>query len=136
MSVTDQQRQRIREFAGRCCEYCRIIEQDGGASFHIDHIIPVKHGGLDDVANLCFACAKCNGYKGSNAAGLDPLTGDAAKLYNPRQQRWDDHFQLTPDATILGLTPEGRTTVMVMRMNEASRLRERKMLMLAGDYPC
>lgn len=83
-----------------------------------------------------FSCAKCNGFKGANVAALDPLTGDAAKLYNPRRQRWNDHFQLNPNATILGISPEGRTTVNVMRMNESSRLRERKILMLAGEYPC
>jgi 5-methylcytosine-specific restriction endonuclease McrA len=136
VTVTDQQRQHIRQLAAGCCEYCRLITSARLATFQIDHIIPVKHGGSDELDNLSLSCMKCNGFKGSNVAALDPLTGDAAKLYNPRRQRWDDHFQLNPNATIQGLSPEGRTTVNVMRMNEASRLRERRMLMLVGEYPC
>ena len=84
MSVTTEQRQLIREMAGNCCEFCRVAQDDRLSKFQIDHIIPIKHGGSDDTNNLCLACLKCNSFKGPNVAALDPETGAATKLYNPR----------------------------------------------------
>ncbi len=104
--------------------------------FHVDHIIATKHGGTDDAENLCLACYKCNGYKGSNIAALDPLTGNATKLYNPRQQNWSDHFEINANATLSGLTPEGRTTIFVLRINDAERVKQRLGELTIGDYPC
>jgi hypothetical protein len=102
----------------------------------VDHIIATKHGGVDEDDNLCLACYKCNGYKGSNVAALDPLTGDATKLYDPRQQTWDDHFQVNTDATLSGLTPEGRATIRVLRINDDERVKQRLGELMTGDYPC
>lgn len=96
----------------------------------------IKHGGTDDDNNLCFACYKCNGYKGSNVAAIDPLTDEATKLYNPRQQKWDDHFELKSDATVVGLTPEGRATILVLRINDKKRVKQRQGELLIGEYPC
>jgi hypothetical protein len=136
VTVTTQQRRTIRELAGNCCEFCRIAEGARLAKFHIDHIIPVKHGGDDVISNLCLACLECNSYKGPNVAALDPLTGDATKLYNPRQQNWGDHFEMNTDGTLSGLTPEGRTTVIVLRLNAEERVKQRLGERIAGDYPC
>lgn len=136
MTVTDRQKQRVRERAGQCCEYCRVAQSARLIRFQIDHIIAVKHGGQDDEENLCLACYECNGYKGSNVAGLDPDTGEAAKLFNPRQQAWEDHFRLNSDATITGLTPEGRTTLAVLRFNDDERIKQRLGEWVVGDYPC
>jgi hypothetical protein len=104
--------------------------------FHVDHIIASKHGGSNEDDNLCLACYKCNSYKGSNVAALDPQTDTATRLYNPRQQHWDDHFSINPDATLQGLTPEGRATVLVLRMNDEKRVKQRLGEMTVGDYPC
>jgi hypothetical protein len=136
VSVTNEQRQIIHDWAGNCCEYCRVAQDDRLAKFQIDHIIPVKHGGSNDTGNLCLACLKCNGFKGPNVAALDPATGDATLLYNPRRQQWDDHFQINADASITGLSPEGRATVIVLRINESSRVKQRRMALLLGEYPC
>jgi len=40
---------------------------------------------------------------------------------------WDDHFMLS-GVTIVGLTATGRTTVRVLNMNDARRIRLRAML--------
>ncbi len=136
MSISNEQRQLVRERAGNCCEYCRISQSGRLARFHVDHIIATKHGGTDDDDNLCLACAKCNGYKGSNVAALDPLTGNAAKLYHPHQQKWDEHFNINSDATLSGLTPEGRTTLTVLRINDIQRVKHRLGELAVGDYPC
>lgn len=136
MTVTDRQKQHVRERAGYCCEYCLVSQTARLTRFQIDHIIAVKHGGQDDEENLCLSCYECNGYKGSNVAGIDPDTGEAAKLFHPRQQAWEDHFRLNPDATITGLTPEGRTTLEVLRFNDDERIKQRLGEWVVDDYPC
>jgi hypothetical protein len=98
--------------------------------------VPIKHGGDDDDGNLCLACPECNGYKGSNVAALDPLTRDATKLYDPRQQNWDDHLQINSDASLTGLTAEGRATIHVLRLNDEERVKQRLAELMTGDYPC
>lgn len=136
MSISNEQKRLVRQRAGNCCEYCRLAEAGRLARFHIDHIIALKHDGTNADVNLCLACPKCNAHKGDNVAALDPLTRDATRLYDPRQQLWDDHFRLNSDATITGLTPEGRTTVAVLRFNDDKRVKHRLGEMAVGDYPC
>jgi hypothetical protein len=136
MSITSRQREIVRQQADDCCEYCRLPEGNGVISFHVDHIIAIKHGGQDEIDNLCLACYQCNAYKGSDIAGFDPATGGLSRLYHPRQQLWDEHFQLKVDATIVALTPEGRTTAHLLRFNEESRIQNRQFLIEIGLYPC
>jgi len=136
MSVSNEQKRLVRQRAGNCCEYCQLSQSGQLVSFQIDHIIAVKHDGTDEDDNLCLACYDCNIYKGSDVAALDPLTRAATRLYDPRQQVWDEHFRLNPDATISGLTPEGRTTVRVLRINDIERVNQRFGEMAVGDYPC
>jgi hypothetical protein len=136
VSITREQRDLIRERASNCCEYCRVAQDDRLSKFQIDHVIPVKHGGSDDTNNLCLACLKCNGYKGPNVAALDPVTSEATKLYDPRHQQWNEHFEINADATLTGLSPEGRATILVLRINEEGRVKQRQMSMMLGEYPC
>ena len=136
MTVTIAQVREIRRRAGGCCEYCLLPPYDVYAAFHIDHIIPAKHGGDNSTDNLCLACADCNRYKGPNVAALDPPTEEPTRLYNPRQQEWDGHFELNVDMTIAGLTPEGRATIAVLRMNTEHRIIQRYEAWMRGEYPC
>jgi len=118
----------VRRRAGDRCEYCRLKQEHlPFSTFHIEHIIPRKHGGSDDPSNLALACDRCNAYKGSNLTGIDPDTGALIPLFSPRVHAWDDHFVLS-DVTIVGLTAMGRTTVRVLNMNDARRIRLRAML--------
>ena len=43
---------------GQPCHYC------GAPAEGADHVVPKKHNGSDDVANLVPACARCNSSKG------------------------------------------------------------------------
>lgn len=136
MSLSSKQKQAVRERAGGCCEYCRLAQSSSFARFHVDHIIALKHSGTDADDNLCLACPDCNAHKGENVAALDPLTRDATKLYDPRQQKWDDHFKINSDAMLTGLTAEGRATIPVLRMNDEERVKQRLAELITGDYPC
>ena len=78
-------------------------------NFHIEHIVPKKHHGTDDPDNLAWACIFCNLYKGPNLASFDPEIGELTRLFNPRRDRWEEHFRIE-GALIVGLTPVGRTT--------------------------
>ncbi|MCU0481173.1 MAG: HNH endonuclease, partial [Anaerolineae bacterium] len=129
-------KQAVIERAHGCCEYCRIGQDDRLLSFHVDHIISQKHLGEDDLDNLCLACYRCNAYKGSDIAVFDPETGNITKLFHPRQQRWDEHFQLLDNGEIKGISPEGRGTAFLLRMNELNRVQNRFDLLTLGRYPC
>lgn len=128
-------RRKVIERAGRCCEYCRMSEEDRIIPFQVDHIVAIKHSGNDDINNLCFACYKCNAYKGSNIASIDYETGNPVFLYHPRKQNWDDHFRLN-GAVIEPLTAEGRVTVFLLRFNLSERIKRRQALIKLNRYPC
>ncbi len=66
--------------------------------------------------NLALACIDCNLHKGTNLAGIDPLSGQLTVLFHPRQHQWTEHFAQL-GATVEGLTDIGRTTVVVLSMN-------------------
>ena len=136
MTLSASQRREVYERAGACCEYCRRSVDVRLAKFEIDHIVSLKYGGEDSIDNLCLTCAPCNRHKGAEIAGIDPLTDEATRLFNPRQQIWREHFQINSDASLSGLTPEGRATVVVLRMNEAPRVEQRYGERLLGNYPC
>ena len=123
------------ERARDCCEYCLLNQEDRFWRFPVDHIISEKHGGQTVSENLCLSCAECNTYKGSDIGSQDPETGQLVRLFNPRQQAWTDHFRLN-GAVIEGLTPEGRVTVFLLRLNEPERVEDRRELLAADRYPC
>ncbi len=102
-------RRLVEERANQRCEYCQF---PAGVTFfphEVDHVIAEKHGGLTDADNLAFTCWRCNRYKGSDLGSFDPQTGAFSFLFNPRMQQWTEHFAFE-GITLIGLTPEGRTT--------------------------
>lgn len=104
----------VRARAGDRCEYCRARHADEPfAPYQIEHVISKQHDGTDDEWNLALACRFCNVYKGPNIAGLDPFDDALTPLFNPRTQRWDDHFARR-GPLIMGQTATGRTTVRVL----------------------
>lgn len=94
------------------------------ASLHVEHILPRKHGGGDDLDNLALACIDCNLRKGSNVAGYDPETGLLTELFHPRKHPWSEHFERR-GIMIVGKTPVGRTTIGVLQLNAEERLQLR-----------
>lgn len=107
----------VRKRAEHRCEYCRRHQRHSPLTPHqIEHIVPKKHGGSEQLDNLALACLSCNLHKGPNLAGLDPQSGRLTELFNPRVQYWAEHFDLE-GAMLIGLTPIGRATVAVLNMN-------------------
>jgi hypothetical protein len=132
--IPDSLRRQVTLRARECCEYCLIHQRDSLYSHEVDHVIPEKHRGETSEANLCLACLECNRHKGSDFASFDPETGQIIPLFNPRQHLWSDHFQFD-GAQIIPVTPQGRVTVFVLKLNDELRLRARQALIAAGHYP-
>jgi HNH endonuclease len=102
--------------AGRRCEYCHIPHPQYRLPFQIDHIRARQHGGATVSENLALACFHCNRHKGPNISGWDSDTKSLVRLFNPRTDRWDDHFGWR-EAEIVGKTTIGRVTVHVLAIN-------------------
>jgi hypothetical protein len=128
-------RQLVTERAEERCEYCRFPQDGAFLSFEIDHIISEKHSGATTAENLALACVFCNSFKGTDLGSLDTETGRLTAFFNPRTQTWDDHFAVEADGRLQPLTPHGRVTVAILRMNDPGRVVERQLLLLVGRYP-
>ncbi len=127
-------RRQMRERAADRCEYCMLAEEDAYLPHEPDHIIAEKHGGTDKLENLALACFDCNRFKGSNIASLDPVGGELTPLFNPRMQKWSEHFEAR-GGEIIPLTAVGRVTERILRLNLPARVEVREMLAEMGDYP-
>lgn len=126
-------RQLVAERAAYRCEYCLLPQAVALHQHEPDHIVSRQHGGETHENNLALACLRCNRYKGPNVGSFDPFTGLLVPLFNPRMQTWASHFTWD-GATLLPLTPEGRVTVRLLRLNDTDRVAERQRLMAAGLY--
>jgi len=132
--MTTRTERLVRARANGICEYCRLPEAYSELNFVIDHIIAKQHRGRSAATNLAFACPFCNRHKGPNVGGIDPLTRRHARLFNPRKDRWQDHFKWRA-ARLIGLTGIGRTTIVVLAMNHQNQLRIRRSLIRDGLFP-
>jgi ATP adenylyltransferase len=56
-------RYEVLKRAGFRCELCGVSADE--RAIEVDHIVPRKHGGEDDVTNLQALCFKCNANKGA-----------------------------------------------------------------------
>lgn len=116
------------------CEYCRVPQASDLLPFEIDHIIAETHGGETSPGNLCLCCFACNRHKGPNIAGIDPGTQRISPLFNPRRHRWSRHFRWD-GPVLVGLTPAGRATVQVLKLNLDYRVGFRAELIAEGGFP-
>ncbi len=129
--ISESIREQVRRRAGGCCEYCGIPEEAQLYPFHVEHIIAIKHGGSADLGNLAWSCFDCNVAKGTDIASYDEETGNLTPLYHPRQQSWSEHFEIQ-DGRIIGITPVGRVTVRLLKLNLGGRVVDRQVLLEAG----
>lgn len=128
---------RVRLAAQNRCGYCLSPQHLVMARLEIEHIIPVSKQGSSDELNLWLACPLCNRYKGEKTKGIDPESGETVSLFNPRLQRWADHFHWTEDGLrIVGKTFTGRATVAALRLDsDSDALEVRSYWVLAGWHP-
>lgn len=58
-------RERLLEADNRHCAYWHTTEANTGQPMTVDHVTPEAQGGTTIFENLCFACRRCNEYKGA-----------------------------------------------------------------------
>ena len=134
--IPDNIRKQVRKRGKNRCEYCLSNQDYVMGILQIDHIIPIAKGGKNTEDNLCLACELCNQYKWTQTEAKDNETGEIVPLFNPRQQKWQDHFMWSEDGTkIIGLTPCGRSTVNALRLNNSLGIAVRKNWVKAGWHP-
>jgi hypothetical protein len=105
-----------------------------GASFHIEHVRPISKGGATNFGNLALACPTCNLHKTDRVMAEDPMTETSVPLFNPRKDRWRDHFEWSA-SSVLGLTASGRATITLLRLNAPRRLIIRQAESRFGLFP-
>jgi hypothetical protein len=130
----DSVRRMVHERADGRCEYCLLHERYTMKTHEVDHVYAEKHGGDSTEVNLCLSCFECNRYKGSDLCSLDTVTGEIVSLYHLRRHRWTEHFRLE-NGVIYALTPQGRVTVQLLRLNTLERITERQRLEQLKRYP-
>ena len=79
--------------ARRRCGYCLTSEAVVGTPMEIDHLVPEALGGLTIEENLWLACSLCNDHKGNRIDGLDAISAEVVRIFNPRVQVWNEHFR-------------------------------------------
>ena len=135
MPLSPREKEAVKDQAGYRCEYCHIV----GWELQVDHIVPrsprrsglapVRDEDSDAENNLAAACAHCNRLKGNFTSGRDPLTGSEVRLFDPRQDVWDDHFAWSDDyLRLLPLSAVGGATISRLRMNNPLLRRQRQLL--------
>jgi 5-methylcytosine-specific restriction endonuclease McrA len=133
--IPESLRQQVRERAQGNCEYCLINERYVLKTHEVDHIRAEKHGGSTVLENLCLSCFDCNRQKGSDLSSVDPVTDEVVPLFHPRRDMWKDHFRITEDAQIEGITAKGRVTVRLLDFNNPERAAIRAQLIALQRYP-
>jgi len=125
--VSSKLRELVFIRARHICEYCHLAQRNTSLPHEVDHIRAVKHRGRTRSENLALACSYCNAAKGPNVAGHDPLTDELVALFNPRMQKWSEHFRWS-GSILEGKTAVGRATIEVLRINAPERVEHRLLL--------
>jgi hypothetical protein len=120
--------------ADRRCEYCRLSQAGQEAAFHVDHVMPRAAGGTTTEGNLALACVSCSLHKAAKRTATDPNSGEEVSLFNPRSEKWAEHFQWQGE-TVLGTTAIGRATISALKMNRPLILAIRKEETIRGRHP-
>lgn len=126
----------ILELSKNYCEYCILPSNFSTDFFHYDHIVPISLDCKTESENLARSCGICNNNKHDKIKFADPLTKQIVRLYHPRQDVWADHFKWSDDdMLILGITPIGRATISLLKLNRVNAVNLRKLLKMADMHP-
>jgi len=123
----------VRDRANHRCEYCHLPQAAAPfLTFHIEHIEAQQHITDDSPDNLSLACPDCNRHKGPNLVTLHPLTRALVRLFHPRRDIWNHHFEYR-GAVLAGLTSVGEATIRLLQINTVDRVEMRAELQNCGD---
>jgi len=127
---------KIRQQAKNRCGYCLLPQNLNPTLLEIEHIQPTAKNGTDEEENLWLACRECNSHKSVKTHGFDEKTRRRVKLFNPRKQKWRNHFEFSEAATeIIGKTVCGRATVEALKINNEILFSVRKLWVEFDLFP-
>ena len=127
---------KIRGQARFRCGYCLTSETLIGMKMEFEHLAPIAAGGETREENLWLACRRCNEFKGIQTHTFNPETGANIPLFNPRTQKWNEHFQWSANGTeILDISPIGRATIIALKLNNEIILVSRRLWVSVGWFP-
>jgi hypothetical protein len=135
--MNDQLRAQVRQRANDRCEYWQM-PLSGSVLPRMKRITSVRRS---TAARLLWRTSAgpvrgAIGAKGTDIASLVPGTQRLVRLFNPRIDRWDDHFRANAQTLLIeSLTDEGRVTAQLLGFNELERVLERQSLIQIGHYP-
>jgi hypothetical protein len=132
--ITSSLREEVTLRAGNRCEYCRLSQLGQEATFHMDHVVPRAADGPTTADNLALACVSCSLRKWARQTALDPESGEEVPLFNPRTQRWAEHFRWD-DLRVVPLTAVGRATLAALALNRPVILAIRQEEALRSRHP-
>ena len=125
----------IKRANGRC-EYCHSWAHNAIHTFPIDHILPLDKEGETILENLAYSCGGYNGFKSYKITAIDPLTKNEVSIFNPRVHKWKTHFAWSNNyLEVIGLTPIGRATIVLLKLNRKGLLNIRKLTIESGEHP-
>jgi hypothetical protein len=126
----------VADRAAHRCEYCHAPELVFNFPFEVEHIIPISRDGTDTESNLALACRSCNLRKGTRIDGLDPKSQTEVRFFDPRTDRWSEHFQADAESgKLMGMTAIGRVTIVCLEMNSPTQLAARQLWIRLGLFP-
>ncbi len=134
--LTVELRRQVEEDSRRRCGYCLSETDFMGATLTVDHIIPLASSGSNTRENLWAACQQCNEAKQTRTHARDPETDELVPLFNPRTDKWVEHFVWNPEDThIIGLSATGRATVNALQLNRPVLVSARRRWVFIGWHP-
>jgi len=129
-------RRRVAEQAQHRCGYCLTPETITGTPMEVDHLFPSSLGGATTEDNLWLACGLCNDHKGNRVTAEDPQKGRSVRLFNPRSDVWEEHFEwIEGGLRIAGRTAVGRATVNALHLNRRPLVTARAGWIAVGWHP-
>ncbi len=129
-------RRLVRERARRRCEYCQHPDSLTTAPYVCEHVLPRAKGAGDTPDELAWSCPYCNGHKNVKTHARDPQSNRLIRLFNPRRQKWSQHFAWSDDYLhIVGLTATGRATIEALKLNREELVNLRGVSLLSGNHP-
>ncbi len=117
------------------CEYYHTDSTFSDSPFDVEHIIAVAVGGKTNLENLALSCHGCNLHKSSKTTGYDVLSEEIVRLFHPRTDAWDKHFDWANNySEVVGLTNIGRATVETLKLNRKGLVNQRNLLFRFGEH--
>ena len=133
-NVSPSLRADVAKRAGERCEYCGLAQVGQEAAFHVDHVVPISENGPTTADNLALACVSCSLRKWAKLTAPDPESAAEVPLFNPRSQKWSDHFRWD-EVIVVPLTSTGRATVAGLAMNRPLIVDIRREEIARGRHP-